>query len=72
MVITMKRNVKKTIEKRLYHVPSAYNMNADDMREIKAMSTTKDGIIDVASVTIDAFVYGFELGNRAAKKEVKQ
>ncbi len=67
----MKRNVKAIIEKRLYHVPSAYNMNAGDMRKIKDMATT-EGIVDIASLTVYAFIYGFELGNRAAKKEVKQ
>ncbi len=67
----MKRNVKKIIEKRLYHVPSAYNMNSNDMLEIKEMAT-KNGITDTASLTVYAFVYGFELGNRAAKKGAKQ
>ncbi len=64
----MKRNVKRIIKKRLYHVPPAYNMSCDTMLEIRDMATT-DGIVDISSLAYYVFTYGYELGYRAGKRK---
>ncbi len=65
----MKRNVKKIIEEKLHRIPPQYDLNTSTMLQIKDMATATDGTVDIYALAVYVFTYGFELGQRAAKRK---
>ncbi len=67
------RDVNKIISETEPRIPAAYDMNASQIRELMGVQEgmNQEDLHRLYNAVCNAFVYGFAMGTRAAKKVKK-
>ena len=70
----MSRNIKKIVEARKKNINPHYDMTAMDMEFFYRLAFSEKEATSTAimDAVMQAFIYGYEMGNRAAKKEFQE
>lgn len=70
----MARNMFKIIDETRGTVPARYDMNVDELKAIIKDASSNNGTFDaiIYAAVVDAFNYGFALGRRYERNQIKK